>query len=311
MTNIINKHIPVLLKETVDLLNVKSTGVYVDTTSGMGGHSAEILKHLTTGKLICIDQDSFAIEQLNNRFKDKKNVIIVKSNFSKIQEVLNSLGITKVDGIISDLGVSSPMFDDFERGFSYKGETKLDMRMDQDQSFDAWQVVNKYSESQLIKIFKDYGEAKEAKKVAKAIVMHRLNSPIDTTSQLVEIIKNSVSKQTLNKVKHPARTYFQAIRIEVNDELNNLQNFINTAVKHLNHDGRLAIISYHSLEDRIIKNTFNKLVTSNIPIEVPITNEKINYELINKHPIIPSDEELMNNHRSRSAKLRGIRYIGQ
>ncbi len=300
------KHTPVLLNECIKLLNIKPNGIYIDATAGMGGHAAAILSHLDKGQLICIDCDNFAIETLKNKFAMNKNVKVIKSNFSDIDTKLKNESIKYVDGILADLGVSSPMFDVANRGFSYKHDGKLDMRMDQDQKLNAWLIVNKSSYERLVEIFTKYGEAKESRKVAKAICYYRDNKSIDTTNELVEIIKNAVSVKTIYKKKHPARIYFQALRIAVNDELNKLNKFIKLACELLSYGGRLAIISYHSLEDRIVKNTFNKLTTSLIPIEVPIIDQDIKYSLVNKHPIVPSEQEIISNNRARSAKLRVI-----
>ena len=300
------KHIPVLLNECINLLNIKPNGIYIDATAGMGGHAAAILSHLDNGQLICIDCDNFAIETLKNKFATNKNVKVIKSNFSDIDNKLKKESIKYVDGILADLGVSSPMFDIANRGFSYKLDARLDMRMDQDQKLDAWIIVNKYSYDRLVELFSKYGEAKEARKVAKAICYYRDNKSIDTTNQLVGIIKSAISINTIYKKKHPARVYFQALRIAVNDELNKLAKFIKSACDSLSYHGRLAIISYHSLEDRIIKNEFNRLTTSFIPVEVPIIDQEVKYSLVNKHPIIPSKQEIIDNNRARSAKLRVI-----
>lgn len=303
------KHVPVLLNECIKMLEINPNGIYVDTTAGMGGHAAAILSKLNQGQLICFDRDSLAVETLKNKFADNNNVKVIKSNFANITNKLEEVSIKYVDGIIADLGVSSPMFDKASRGFSYKLDAKLDMRMDQEQKLDAWFVVNKYPYERLATLFSKYGEATEAKKVAKAICKYRDNKTIDTTSELVSIIKDTVAYKNIYKKKHPARIYFQALRIEVNDELNELTKFINAASQLLSFKGKMVIISYHSLEDRIIKNEFNKLITTSIPIEVPIIDEKINYCLLNKHPIIPSAKELASNNRARSAKLRGIMCI--
>lgn len=304
-----NLHTPVLLNESINILGINPNGIYVDATAGMGGHSSKILEKLVNGKLICLDQDNFAIEFLTKKFKDFKNVNVIQSNFSNICEILKQLNINKVDGILADLGVSSPMFDDPQRGFSYKYDARLDMRMNQNQKLDAWFVVNKYDLKQLTNIFITYADAKEAKKVASGIINYRKNKMIDSTMELVEIIKSCVNKKTIFKHKHPARIYFQAIRMEVNNELNNLKKFLISALDLLNKKGILAVISYHSLEDRLIKNTFNEAIRTKIPLEVPILKDDINYELVNKHPIIATQSELETNFRARSAKLRAIKRI--
>ena len=303
------KHVPVLLNECIKMLDINPNGIYVDATAGMGGHAAAILSKLNHGKLICFDRDGFAIETLKNKFANNSNVRVIKSNFADIANKLKKISIKYVDGILADLGVSSPMFDNASRGFSYKLGAKLDMRMDQEQKLDAWFVVNKYSYERLTTLFSKYGEATEAKKVARAICKYRDNKTINTTSELVDIINDAISYKNIYKKKHPARIYFQALRIEVNDELNELEKFINAASQLLSFKGKMAIISYHSLEDRIIKNEFNRLTSTTIPVEVPIIDEKINYCLINKHPIIPSEQELAINNRARSAKLRGIMCV--
>ena len=304
-----NLHIPVLVNEVINYLNINPRGVYVDSTAGMGGHSERIVNQLTTGKLICIDNDKFAIDILKKKFSNDKRIIIIHSNFSMIKQILSSLNIKNVDGILADLGVSSPMFDDKSRGFSYKLDAKLDMRIDKTQKLDAWFVVNKYSLFKLIDIFKKYGEDNDSKKVAIAIVESRKKKDINTTLELVDVIKLAVSKRKLHMKKHPARVYFQAIRIEVNNELNCLKTFINDGLEMLSLNGVLAVISYHSLEDRIVKTFFHKASTNKFPVEIPILNENINFLLVNKNPITPSLNEINSNNRSRSAKLRCIKRI--
>ena len=309
MTNKI--HTPVLLNETIRMLNFNPNGVYVDATAGFGGHSSAILDKLSKyGKLVCIDQDNAAIKHLTKQFANNVNVCVVKNNFINIPSVLSKHNINKVDGIIADLGVSSLMLDDPMRGFSYHENGKLDMRMDQTQELSAYGVVNKYSKAQLVNIFRKYGEAKEAISVATKIVEARKNKPIVTTLELVEVIKSAVSKKTIFKHKHPARIYFQAIRMEVNNELNVLSTFINNAVECLKVNGVLAIITFHSLEDRLVKTKFNKLTTSNLPKEIPIAvDPNIKFTLISQKPIIPTETELNSNKRSHSAKLRAIKRI--
>jgi 16S rRNA (cytosine1402-N4)-methyltransferase len=304
-----NLHTPVLVNEVINYLNINPSGVYVDSTAGMGGHSEKIVNQLTTGKLICIDNDKFAIDILKKKFSNDKRIVIIHSNFSTIKQILSSLNIKNVDGILADLGVSSPMFDDKYRGFSYKFDSKLDMRIDKTQKLDAWFVVNKYSLSKLIDVFKKYGEDNESKKVAIAIVEARKNNDINTTLELVDIIKSAINKRKLHMKKHPARVYFQAIRIEVNNELECLKTFINDGLEKLSLNGILAVISYHSLEDRIVKTLFHKASTNKLPVEIPVINENINFALVNKKPITPSLNEIRSNNRSRSAKLRCIKRI--
>lgn len=303
-----NLHIPVLAKEVLESLNINPAGVYLDGTAGMGGHSQLIANKLTTGKLICLDQDQFAIDQLQKKFKNNDKVIIVKNNFSNIKDILNQLKLSGVDGVLLDLGVSSPMFDVPERGFSYKHEGQLDMRMDQSQELNAFRVVNFYPEKDLKDIFAKYGESFEANKVAHAIITARKSKLINTTNELVEIIKDSVSTKTLHLKKHPARIYFQALRMEVNNELNVLKKCLNDLQTILNVKGRMAIITYHSLEDRLVKETFYHYTHSSLPIEIPL-NESIDFQLVNKKPITPSSNEINDNNRSRSAKLRVIERV--
>ena len=311
MTNKI--HTPVLLEQTIRTLNINPDGIYVDATAGFGGHCQAILDKLSNkGKLICIDQDKTAIKHLQHKFASKVNVKVFHNNFINIQNVFSKNNINKVNGILADLGVSSLMLDDPKRGFSYHEDGMLDMRMNQEQELDAYQVVNNYSLKQLTDIFRKYGEAKEAYNVALEIINTRSTKPIKTTLELVDVIKSAVSKKTIFKHKHPARIYFQAIRIEVNNELHVLETFIKEATKFLNVNGILAIITFHSLEDRIVKNAFNKLTTSSLPKEIPIQNDpNVKFELVNKKPITATVDEIKANKRSHSAKLRAIRRIKQ
>lgn len=303
-------HIPVLLTECLESLNIKPNGIYCDLTLGRGGHSIEIAKRLNDGKLICLDQDQTAIEEGSKRLSSFKNVIIIKSNFQNLKSVLQSLKIDKVDGILMDLGVSSPQFDVASRGFSYQNNGPLDMRMDQNQKLDAYQIVNCYSLQELVRIFKEYGDEKYAYSIAKNIVESRMNKPIETTFELVDVIKKSKPMKELTKIGHPAKQVFQALRIKTNDELNVLRKTIIDALDVLNKNGRLAIISFHSGEDRIVKTIFNsktKIVGNrlNIPDQVA----SLEYRLVNKHPVVASEKEIQNNHRSKSAKLRVIEKI--
>lgn len=305
------KHVSVLLNECILGLNIKPNGIYCDLTLGRAGHSLEIVKRLTSGKLIGVDQDQIAIDESKERlsqFQDK--VILVKSNFRNIKQILKELNIDKVDGVLMDLGVSSPQFDVGERGFSYRNDGPLDMRMDQSQSLSAYDIVNTYSLQELVRVFKDYGDEKYSYQIAKNIIKKRSESSIKTTFELVEIIKQSKPSKELSKVGHPAKQVFQALRIETNDELNALKEAINDILDVLNPNGRLAIITFHSGEDRIVKTMFNQK-TKVIGNRLNIPDEKIDLEfkLVNKHPIIASDEELNYNHRSKSAKLRIIEKI--
>ena len=302
------KHVPVMLNEVLEGLNIKEDGIYVDGTLGGAGHSTEIVKRLSTGKLIGIDQDENAIKKSKEVLADYSDrTIIVKDNFKNIKNVLNTLGINKVDGILLDLGVSSHQLDEEERGFSYNKDAPLDMRMDRSNSFSAWDVVNKYSEKELEKIIWDFGEEKWAKRIAKFIVEERREAPIDTTFELVSVIKKAIPKKVRSQGGHPARKTFQAIRIEVNQELDILKNSILNANEVLNESGRLCIITFHSLEDRIVKDTFKYLNKDCIcPPEFPVCtcNKKRELKILTRKPIIPSEEEIETNPRSRSAKLR-------
>lgn len=300
-------HFSVMLNECIEGLNIKENGIYVDCTLGGGGHSLEILKRLKDGKLIAIDQDEYSIKYCKEKFKNNSNVIFVKDNFKNIKEILEDLNINKVDGILMDLGVSSYQIDTCERGFSYMKNWELDMRMDTGASLKAKDVINNYSEEELYYIFKTYGEEKYSKKIAYKIVMERKIKPIETTFDLVKLIDEVIPKFEIKKRGHLSKKVFQALRIEVNNELNILENTVKNAVEKLNVDGRLAVITFHSLEDRIIKNTFNYLALECIcPKEFPICkcSKKKEIKIINKKPILPTAFELENNSRSNSAKLR-------
>ena len=241
------EHIPVLLNEVIDGLNIKPSGIYLDLTVGRGGHSSEILSRLKTGRLLCVDQDEEAIIASSERLsKISDHFKIIRANFSALSEILSSEGIEEVDGILMDLGVSSPQFDKGERGFSYNSDARLDMRMDQRQDLTAYQIINTYSLEDLTKIFQEYGEEKYSYSIAKNIIKAREIAPIETTFQLVDIIKRSKPLKELKKVGHPAKQVFQALRIAVNDELNVLIKTLKVALKHLSPGGRLAVISFHS-----------------------------------------------------------------
>ena len=302
------EHIPVLLNEVIAGLNIKPDGTYVDLTVGRGGHSSEILTRLPNGHLICVDQDEEAIVASSARLKQiRENFTVIRANFSALDEILNDQGIDQVDGILMDLGVSSPQFDKGERGFSYNSDARLDMRMDQRQSLTAYQIVNTYSLEDLTKIFQTYGEEKYSYSIAKNIIKDREKAPIETTFQLVEIIKRSKPMKELKKVGHPAKQVFQALRIAVNDELNVLVKALNAALAHLKPGGRLAVITFHSGEDRIVKNIFKEAaVEVGNRIDGPMKAQSKEFDLINHKPITASEEELQNNHRSASAKLRII-----
>lgn len=301
-------HISVLLNEVLEGLNIKEDGIYVDGTLGGAGHSLEIVKRLSTGKLIGIDQDTNALEKSKDVLKDHMDkVILVHSNYVSIREVLNDLNIDKVDGILLDLGVSSHQLDTEERGFSHNKDAPLDMRMDTSREFSAWNVVNQYSEEELTRILYQYGEEKWAKRIAEFIVKERSEKPIETTLQLVSAIKKAIPKKVRMEGHHPAKKTFQAIRIEVNGELDVLKIAITHMVECLKPGGRLAIITFHSLEDRIVKDEFRELFKDCIcPPEMPqcICDKKREINIITRKPIVPSKKELEINPRSRSSKLR-------
>ncbi len=301
-------HTPVLLKEVVEALEIKEDGIYLDLTLGRAGHSQEILSRLKDGRLIGVDQDIEAIELSKERLSAiSDHFTLIHDNFAHVKGILDSLGIKRVDGVIMDLGVSSPQFDEAERGFSYWEDGPLDMRMDKSQSLSAYEVVNTYSLERLTKIFKEYGEDPYSYQVAKKIVKERATKPIETTSELVTIIKSAKPERELNKKGHPARQIFQAIRIEVNDELNSLLKALNDVPSYLASGARLAVISFHSLEDRIVKQTFKSLTTVvGNRVNGPMEETNLDYRLITKKPIIPSSEEINLNPRARSAKLRII-----
>lgn len=302
------KHVSVLLNECLEGLNIKEDGIYVDCTLGGAGHSKEIVKRLSSkGRLIGIDQDKDALKAAGERLKEYDNVTLVHSNFYNIADVLDNLGIEKVDGILMDLGVSSYQLDTCERGFSYMQDAELDMRMNRENDFSAYNVVNEYSEEELYRIIRDYGEEKFAKRVARFIVERREEEPIKTTLQLVDIIKDAIPAKARREGPHPAKRTFQAIRIEVNSELSILNRTIQDGIERLNPDGRMAIITFHSLEDRIVKIKFKELATScTCPREFPICvcNNLAKVRLTPRKAIEPSKAEVEENPRSRSAKLR-------
>ncbi len=305
-------HISVLLNESIEGLNLKEDGIYLDCTLGYAGHSSEILKRIKKGYLFAIDQDKDAIIASQEKLsKIGNNFTIIKSNFKNLKEELQKRNVNFVDGILFDLGVSSVQLDETERGFSYHNDAKLDMRMDQDAKLSAYEVVNNYDESKLREIFYKFGEEKFASSIAKNIVKYRQNKKIETTLELAEIISNSVPMKA-KKEHHPARKVFQAIRIEVNHELDILEDSLKDALSILNVNGRLCVITFHSLEDRIVKNVFKEYTDIDPKVKgLPNIPEEYlpNYRLINKNVIIPSDNELENNNRSRSAKLRIIERI--
>lgn len=303
------KHKSVLLDETISNLNIKPDGIYVDGTLGGGGHSYEIASRLTEGgRLIGIDQDADAICAAGERLKEfSDRVTIVRNNYCNMADVLDELGISKVNGIILDLGVSSYQLDTAERGFTYKTDAPLDMRMDRRQSVTAKNIVNEYSEFDLYRIIRDYGEDKFAKNIAKHIVAARQVKPIETTFELNDIIKAAIPMKCRISGGHPAKKTFQAIRIELNHELDVLENSIDTMIDRLDAGGRLCIITFHSLEDRIVKTRFkNNENPCTCPPDFPVCvcGKKPKGKVITRKPILPSEEELKENKRSKSAKLR-------
>lgn len=305
-------HYSVLLNESIEGLNINKDGIYVDCTLGGGGHSSVILSKLDKGHLYCFDQDDYAISVANERLsKINNNYTIIKDNFCNILEALKEYNITKVDGILYDLGVSSFQLDIPERGFSYRFDGPLDMRMDQNANLDAYTVVNSYSEQELKRILYEYGEEKFAPLIARRIVNERKNKPIKTTFELVDVIKNALPAKALRGTGHPAKQTFQAIRIEVNHELDILKNSLSDGLKLLNKDGRMVVITFHSLEDKIVKKLFKEKTSLDLPKGLPFIPEgyEIEYELVNSKIILPSEEELSENNRSHSAKMRIIKKI--
>ena len=304
------KHKSVLLKESIDNLDIKVDGVYVDATLGFGGRSLEILKRINKGFLFAFDQDSEAIGYSTERLKEFNNFKIIKSNFSNMKECLLKEGITQVDGILFDIGVSSMQLDEDYRGFSYHNDARLDMRMDTESDFSAYELVNEYDFNNLVRVLRDYGEEKYAVSIAKNIIKAREVKKIETTLELVEIIKNSMPMRELRD-GHPARKTFQAIRIEVNHELDVLESAVEQAIDLLNVGGRLCVITFHSLEDRMVKNIFRKYseVDSKFSKLPYIPDEfKPRLKVISKG-ITPSDEELGENNRARSSRLRVVEKI--
>lgn len=302
-------HISVLLEETIDSLDIKPEGIYVDGTLGGGGHALRICERLNDkGRLIGIDQDKDAIAAATKRLEGhSKKVTIVHSNYQDIDSVLGNLSIGGVDGIVLDLGVSSYQLDNVERGFTYREDTPLDMRMDQSSTLTAKDIVNDYSEQELYRVIRDYGEDGFAKNIAKHIVKAREEKPIETTGELNEIIKAAIPAKVRKGQGHPSKKTFQAIRIELNKELEVLENSLDKMIELLNPGGRLSIITFHSLEDRIVKNIFRKNMNPCIcPPEFPVCTcgKKPTGKVITRKPIVPSDKELMENRRAKSSKLR-------
>ena len=302
------RHVSVLLAECIENLNIRPDGVYVDGTLGLGGHSYEIASRLREGRLIGIDRDPSAIERAGKRlepFRDR--ITLVHGNFGDVAQILDELGIAGVDGMLFDLGVSSPQLDEAERGFSYMLEAPLDMRMDSTAALSAYEVVNTWSEERLNRILWDYGEERYARRITAAILAAREKAPIQSTAELVEIIKGAMPAAALREKQHPAKRSFQAIRIAVNDELGEVERMMETAPDKLNPGGRLCVISFHSLEDRIVKTGIARRENGcTCPREAPICTCGFVRTLrsVSRKPILPSEEEIERNPRSRSAKLR-------
>ena len=302
------KHIPVLLEESINGLNIKPDGIYVDGTLGRGSHSLAIVKRLEAGRLIGIDADADAIigagETLKN-YADK--VTLVRGNFRDIGKILDTLGVDKVDGMLFDLGVSSPQLDNAERGFSYMADAPLDMRMDSRSPLGAYDIVNSWSEEELKRMLRDWGEERYAARIANRIVKRREEKKIESTSELVDIIRESMPAKALREKQHPAKRTFQAIRIAVNDELGAITDMLETAPDRLNTKGRLCVISFHSLEDRLVKNAIvrrEKGCTCPPDFPVCVCGFKPTLRSVAKKPVIPGEEEISRNPRARSAKLR-------
>lgn len=308
-------HVTVLLNEAIDNLNVKPDGTYVDATLGGGGHSQLLASRLTTGKLWSFDQDITAInynkEHLATELAEGK-VAFIQNNFRNLRDALAEVGVTEIDGIVYDLGVSSPQFDDGQRGFSYNYDAPLDMRMNQSQELTARTVVSEWDFHDLLRILSRYGEEKFAKQIARAIERQREIQPIETTFELVEVIKSAIPAAARRTGGHPAKRSFQAIRIAVNDELGVVEESLAQALDMLKVGGRISVITFHSLEDRLVKTMFKeKTAVPELPAGLPIIPDEMqpDYKLVTRKPILPSEEEMANNHRAHSAKLRVIERL--
>lgn len=301
-------HRSVLLNECIDALAIKPDGIYLDGTLGGAGHSLQICRNLTTGRLIGVDRDLVALEAAKKRlYRHAKKVTLVHDNFENVGAILTALGLDRIDGMLFDLGVSSPQLDDAERGFSYMADAPLDMRMDRDQSLTAYEIVNNWPREELKSILYEYGEERYAPQIAAAIERVRTDRPIETTLELVDIIRSAMPPSALREKQHPAKRSFQAIRIAVNDELGELPPMLDAAEKNLKPGGRLAVITFHSLEDRIVKKKLQELAQGCIcPPEFPVCvcGRKPKVKLITRKPIVSGEEELAENPRARSAKLR-------
>ena len=301
-------HRPVLLDECIQALAIRPEGIYLDGTLGRAGHSREIARRLTTGRLICVDRDQAALDAAQERLAPwMDRVTLVHSNFDQLNGILDELALDGVDGMLFDLGVSSPQLDDGSRGFSYMADAPLDMRMDRDQGLSAADVVNGWSQEELRRILTQYGEERYAASIAAAIVRRRADKPIETTLELVDVIRSGMPARALKEKQHPAKRSFQAIRIAVNDELGAVRQGMEAAIDHLNPGGRLVVITFHSLEDRIVKNVFQdaaKGCTCPPSFPVCVCGHKPKIKILTKKPIIATREEVEENPRSRSAKLR-------
>lgn len=302
------KHIPVLLRESIDALNIRPDGIYIDGTLGRAGHSIEIAQRLTTGRLICIDRDGAAIDAAKERLAPwLDHVTLVRGNFSDLADILNNCNVPAADGLLFDLGVSSPQLDDAARGFSYMQDAPLDMRMDTSAALTAYEIVNGWDEAELRRILYDYGEERYAPAIVRAILRARQEKPIETTLELVDVIKSAMPPKALREKQHPAKRSFQAIRIAVNGELDALVPMVEAATQAMRPGGRLAVITFHSLEDRIIKQAMQAQAKGcTCPREFPVCvcGNKPKLKLLTRKPIVSSEEELADNPRARSAKLR-------
>ena len=301
-------HRPVLLEECVEALNIRPDGVYLDGTLGRGGHSEQIVKRLASGRLICVDRDQAALDAARERLAPwVDRVTLIHSNFDRVDEILDELSLPGVDGMLFDLGVSSPQLDDGTRGFSYMADAPLDMRMDRDEGLTAASVVNTWPQEELKRILSQYGEERYAPQIAGAIVRSRADKPIATTLELVEVVKSAMPGKALREKQHPAKRTFQAIRIAVNDELACVERMLQRAVPRLNRGGRLAVITFHSLEDRIVKTClagFARGCTCPPDFPICVCGKTPQVRLVNKKPILPGEQEIAENPRARSAKLR-------
>ena len=306
-------HRPVLLQECVEALNIRPEGVYLDGTLGRAGHSEQIVKRLTTGQLICVDRDQTALDAARERLAPwMDRIILVHSNFDRVDEILDKLSLPGVDGMLFDLGVSSPQLDDGSRGFSYMADAPLDMRMDREEGLTAADIVNRWPQEELRRIISQYGEERCAPQIAGAIVRRRRDKPVSTTLELVEIIKSAMPAKALREKQHPAKRTFQAIRIAVNDELASVERMLQRAVPRLNQGGRLAVITFHSLEDRVVKTGlagFARGCTCPPDFPVCVCGKTPDIRLVNKKPILPSQREVEENPRARSAKLRAAEKL--